>query len=900
MEKANLKVISRKKGWIYLNLAGKNFFKITILLLLLLLLGGVAGSQGVSARWGQDWSVYETENFALFFPDNMEGQARELLYHLEANLDYVRELTGGEVSGKIHLSLEDVGLMANGFADPINERMGIFAGQPDTFSSLAGYESWLRLVGVHELTHILHMTNTEGYSELTTGIFGNALAPNIHSPLWLIEGIAVYAESQISPREGRLNAGYYDGVLARQASENNISELPEITYNHFHHPPGQQYLYGSTFMRYLADEYGEEKFAEFFNEYGSYFSAAGPANFLPALGPDRAAERVYGKNFADLYDEWREWESNRYEDWQVAGEMQLTAEQAELSRLTGHEGNLYFVQSQRYPFSPFNYHGINKLMQYDPETGRSEKLMQTAAGIAGTLQVTDEKIYFLQRETAGGFDNISRTGSGVKSRLVVLDLASGDKSVLTRGEIRDFLVLKEGEKEGENVIYARDKQNGYGSQLIELNLAREEEELLADFDLLLGEIKYSADSAADTVLVTAKERWGSWGIYCLKLSDLTLKPLVTTDWPEMHVSRQEDKVIYTSSYDGYMGIYGYDLEEQEKFKLTRGGYGHEGVMVEGELFYLTQTAAGMGLVQKQLDFAGAEPVDLTAELNGELNAGQQAEGEYGSDEKLAAEIEQLEVESGNFWTENLKQLFPPTLRFPPVFFGGQDAMGMNIYAVNLNPYGSVDLSLQSQLFQPLSLQLQSRELSEGRETRLTGSYPLWQSGPDGLTDIQLQGETDFSRVLAGASMRWRYPRQLFVLRGQADLFTGDFRAGLDYNYLRPEGRIRLGGNYVEGLNLPEDSRLPAFTGDRGYHLRAEYLTRLLSVGRGSWNPNIFLGDIYGGLFVDYLDLAEQQLSGGAKIELEVGTGNAFHLVPGLGITRTRDSWQPFVGLEIGF
>lgn len=850
-----------------------------LLFLLMILLPFFALDNSAGAGWGQEWRSYETDNFVLFFPGGYEEQGKELLFYLEQYLDDLKQLTGGGVDSKIHLNLEDMGLVPNGMADPINERMEIFAGSPGTDSNLAHYESWLRLVGVHELTHILHMTSTSGYSNITTSIFGNALAPNLHSPLWLIEGIAVYAESQSSPYEGRLNSGYYNGVLAQKASRNNIPGLPEITYRHFYYPPGHRYLYGSTFMRYLAEEYGEDKFAEFFDEYGSYYFAAGPANLFPQIGPGRAAEQVFGSDLEKLYDDWRQQERKGHEYWQIDGEILINAEHANLSNLQMHEGNLYYLQSQRYPSSPFSYHGSNKIKRYDPELDQTEVVMSTAAGISGTMQIEGDKIFYLQREAVGNYPNLSRAGRGIVTNLIAYDLASGNNSVLIQDEMRDFLVREEGQK----IIYVRDRKNGFGSQLIKMDSGGNRIEKI-EFPVLISELHSFDDE--DCILLTAKERQASWGIFNLELSSAELTPVVNTAWPEMHLSKHEDKIIFTSNYEGYSGIYGYNTEEQQNLKFTHGGHGEQGVVLDESLYYLTYDDEGMALVEQSFS---PEAVELP-EKKYEMQQGG----------LLQSEIDELDFEEKGFWSQNLKELFPPSLRFPPVFFAGQDAVGMNSYTLNLNQYGKLDVSLNSQFFQPLNLSFRSRGRPQERENRLSGSYPLYRSAPDGLTDILLEAGTDFAGIFLGSSLRWRYPEHLVTAKLQTEVLTGDFQTELDYTNLRESGRIKLGGKYISGFDLNRNPRLPDYSGERGYHISAEYLNRLISVQQGSWNPNIFLGDIYGGLFIDYLNLDEEQISGGGKIELELGTANAFHTVPQLGIARTKDSWQPFVGMEVTF
>lgn len=210
--------------------------------------------------------------------------------------------------------------MTDGYADPLPVKISIFTHNPDIFSTMLSYDSWLRLVvSIHEYTHISQMPNTNGIPSFLTKILGNYFSPNNHVPMWVTEGITVYNESQVSPYEGRLNAGYFDTILASKAVEGKLPSILEANYYHNHFPLGPYYLYGGTFFRYLSTTYGEEKITQFFDEYGSYYWTPFIGDFFPAIGIDKAAEKVYGKNFPQLFKEWKSYETEKNKDWELAG-----------------------------------------------------------------------------------------------------------------------------------------------------------------------------------------------------------------------------------------------------------------------------------------------------------------------------------------------------------------------------------------------------------------------------------------------------------------------------------------------------------------------------------------------------------------------------------------------------
>ena len=141
----------------------KKYFLIFFILCLFLIL-----SNGTSlALW--DWETLESDNFVIFYPGGYETQAKESLYYLEEYRPEIIELTGNEMKGrKIHISLEDIGLYVNGYADFLNNKMGIFVTNPDSYSRLSNYENWLILVNIHELTYMAQLTNSSDLSLFNT------------------------------------------------------------------------------------------------------------------------------------------------------------------------------------------------------------------------------------------------------------------------------------------------------------------------------------------------------------------------------------------------------------------------------------------------------------------------------------------------------------------------------------------------------------------------------------------------------------------------------------------------------------------------------------------------------------------------------------------------------------
>ncbi|HEY0994821.1 MAG TPA: hypothetical protein VGD77_02400, partial [Gemmatimonadaceae bacterium] len=136
--------------------------------------------------------------------------------------------------------------------------MVIYANPPVDAGALRFNDDWLQLVVTHELTHIFHLDRSRGIWRLAQGVFGRApfLFPNVYSPAWLTEGLAVYYETRLTG-SGRL-AGTEHRMIARAAAAaGHLPRLDQLSLGTPRFPMGNAaYAYGSLFIDYLAQRGG--------------------------------------------------------------------------------------------------------------------------------------------------------------------------------------------------------------------------------------------------------------------------------------------------------------------------------------------------------------------------------------------------------------------------------------------------------------------------------------------------------------------------------------------------------------------------------------------------------------------------------------------------------------------
>ncbi len=275
-----------------------------VLLLLAVLLAASPARAAFDSRFA--WRTLETENFLVHFHQGGEPAARRAAALAEEARAKLIDRLGWTPAAKTRLVLVDASDSANGYGSPFPyNAMVVFLTPPseNPVFGLTAADDWLRMVITHEYTHVLFLDMARSLPGGIRNVFGRVWFPNLLLPMWMIEGLATYEETELTSG-GRGRSPASDMVLRMAVLGKAFPEPDQASVFRDTWPAGETpYLFGESFVRWLAERYGRAKVTE--------FGVAYSGRWLPFL-VESTARRVFGRDFASLWKEWRADLEGRY------------------------------------------------------------------------------------------------------------------------------------------------------------------------------------------------------------------------------------------------------------------------------------------------------------------------------------------------------------------------------------------------------------------------------------------------------------------------------------------------------------------------------------------------------------------------------------------------------------
>jgi Tol biopolymer transport system component len=239
------------------------------------------------------WEKVETEHFRIHYYSGEYEIAVRVADLAESILARLAPAVGWPPSERVEISLSDVTDSANAFAGALPyDSIRMFVTAPDDLSPLGDVDDWYLELITHEFTHVLHTDHIRGVPSIINAVLGKTLAPNQVQPRWILEGLAVFEESS-KTSGGRLRSSLWNMYMRADVLENNVAQLDEISNDVRRWPQGNLwYLYGSFFMQWIAETYGEQAIRLMIDDY---------AYQLIPYGINRSIRRATGRTYEEMY-----------------------------------------------------------------------------------------------------------------------------------------------------------------------------------------------------------------------------------------------------------------------------------------------------------------------------------------------------------------------------------------------------------------------------------------------------------------------------------------------------------------------------------------------------------------------------------------------------------------------
>lgn len=233
----------------------------------------------------------------VVYHQGLEPMAREAAAMADRIMDEHTARYGNRV-GRVQIVLVDTDDDSNGYATPVPYPLvNVRAVAPNGADEFGNLESWLSLVLTHELAHVVHLEPARGVPGFGRHVLGRApyLFPNVFTPTWMIEGLAVYEETEKTAFGRGRNP---DARMVRRmaALEGGFPSEDQAVYALDRWPGGQaSYLFGEGFMRYLSGASGPDILPR--------LQTVQSRQIIPYLD-DWTSSKVTGMSF---HAHWKEW-----------------------------------------------------------------------------------------------------------------------------------------------------------------------------------------------------------------------------------------------------------------------------------------------------------------------------------------------------------------------------------------------------------------------------------------------------------------------------------------------------------------------------------------------------------------------------------------------------------------
>lgn len=512
----------------------------------------------------------ETGHFTLYFHQGLEETGQRAATIAEEVHQKLATLFKWTPREKTNIVIADNSDFANGMATVIPyNAIYLQTVLPAAASSIGSYEDWLRLLIAHEYAHILTSDPVRGYSETMRRIFGKvypvddpfgflffliAGPPNTMMPRWWHEGMATWAETELTA-SGRGRNSYYQMIYRTAVAENNLPTIDRINGETPNWPAGNSpYIYGSSLIQYIADQYGKEKPADLSIQQSGrfpYFINTPPEQHLGG----RNYQRLYAEMLLNLRQEQRK-------------NLDLLRREPFTSLImVGKKGGI--EQTPRFSrdgsmiaFNRDDRHSHPSLVILDKNGKEIAKIRRNYGEDGLSWSPDNTRILFSQAKLSLAGNNYQDLYSYNLQEKIVKQLTKGQRA-------SDPDISPDGKK----LLFIAKKANAQELALYDLNTLESKPESGPDVirhyaDSRLNSPRWSPDGR--NILFIKTDRNGHATLHLVNADDKSQHVILSTDAAILSADWNPDgkTILYTADINGVFNLHSLDLSSGNSTQIT--------------------------------------------------------------------------------------------------------------------------------------------------------------------------------------------------------------------------------------------------------------------------------------------------------------------------------------------
>ncbi len=421
-----------------------------------------------------------TPNFRVHYHEDLRALAIRVSNLAENVLPELSRILGNRPDTPIHIVLSDDMDSPQGFAEVLPENVvTLFPAVPAPTSELGDFDDFMRLLLIHEMTHIVHLDTIGGIPAAFNQLFGKQWSPNLIQPRWVVEGIAVNLESHFTSA-GRIRSNQVDMIMRAQIISNVFPPIDELSNINRRFLFGNfPWIFGGRLIDFIGRTYGEDAIAQISHEYGER-----PLPYAINLVTEHATQR----SMVDIYGEWEAWERRHAEGLLARIRAEGVVEGERIPREAAVVRNLEMSPTGELAFVEEPRDGDTELVVLAPDLKTERVRLRTSSGLCSftpdgrrlvaTIADSYQHAYFFddleiidvatgrrRRRTSGArisdpdLSPDGRTIAAVQQRsgrtwIVTLPLESGEPKVMYQPEEGDQVAEPRWAPDGASLVWS--------------------------------------------------------------------------------------------------------------------------------------------------------------------------------------------------------------------------------------------------------------------------------------------------------------------------------------------------------------------------------------------------------------------------------------------------------------